>query len=125
MTKPGAVGTYEVVVEDRHTAHALGNDGVRVLATPMLAHFCALAARRALTPGLSEGEVAVPQRSTLAHLKASPRGCRIEATARVTSVDGSEIGLAVEARDGGETAMTGTLTWTIGDRAALLAAGGR
>ena len=56
MTKPGAVGTYEVVVEDRHTAHALGNDGVRVLATPMLAHFCALAARRALTPGLSEGQ---------------------------------------------------------------------
>ncbi len=125
MTKPGAVGTYEVVVEDRHTAHALGNDGVRVLATPMLAHFCALAARRALTPGLSEGEVAVPLRSTLAHLKASPRGSRIEATARVTSVDGSEIGLAVEARDGGETAMTGTLTWTIGDRAALPAVAGR
>ena len=117
MTKPGAVGTYEVVVEDRHTAHALGNDGVRVLATPMLAHFCALAARRALTPGLSEGEVAVPLRSTLAHLKASPRGSRIEATARVTSVDGSEIGLAVEARDDGEAAMIGTLTWTIGDRA--------
>ena len=85
MTKPGAVGTYEVVVEDRHTAHALGNDGVRVLATPMLAHFCALAAQRAVAPGLPEGQVAVPLRSTLAHLKASPRGSRIEATARVTS----------------------------------------
>lgn len=125
MTKPGAVGTYEVVVEDRHTAHALGNDGVRVLATPMLAHFCALAARRAVAPGLSEGQIAVPLRSTLAHLKASPRGSRIEATARVTGVDGSEIGLAVEARDGGGTVMAGTVVWSAEDRAALLAAAGR
>ncbi len=121
MPRPGAVGTYEVVVEDRHTAHALGNDGVRVLATPMLAHFCALAAQRAVAPGLSPGEVAVPLRSTLAHLKASPPGARIEATARVTEVDGREIALAVEARDGGSTVMAGTQSWTVEDRAGFLA----
>ena len=125
MTQPGTVGTYEVVVEDRHTAHALGNDGVRVLATPMLAHFCALAAQNALTPALGDGEVAVPLRSTLAHLKASPPGARIEVTARVTGVEGREIGLAVEARDGGQETMTGTLVWTIENRAAYLAAAGR
>ncbi len=124
MTKPGAVGIYEVVVEDRHTAHALGNEGVRVVATPMLAHFCALAARRAVAPALSEGEVAVPLRSTLVHLKAAAPGCRIEAAARVTEVDGREIGLAVEARGGGETLMSGTVVWTARDRAALLAAAG-
>ena len=125
MPKPGAVGTYEVVVEHGHTAHALGNDGVLVLATPMVAHFCALAAQNALTPGLGDGTVAVHRRSAVAHLKAAPPGVRIEATARITSVEGGRIGLAVEARDAGGTVMTGTQTWTIENRAAVLAAAGR
>lgn len=125
MPKPGAVGIYEVVVEHGHTAHALGNDGVLVLATPMVAHFCALAAQNAIVPGLGEGEVAAPVRSTLVHLKAVPPGARIVATARVTEVDGRRVDLAVEARDGGETVMSGTLTWTVEDRALVLAAAGR
>ena len=122
MPEPGAVGRYAVVVEDRHTAHAAGNLGVRVLSTPTLAHFCALAARNAIVPGLGGGEVAAPRRSTPAHLKASPPGARIEATARVTSVSGRKVTLDVEARDGGGTAMNGTLVWAIEDRDALLAA---
>ena len=121
MPRPDAVGIYEVVVEHRHTAHALGNDGVLVLATPMVAHFCSLAARRALAPGLGDGEVALPVRSTLAHLRASPPGARIVATARVTEVNGPSVDLAVEACDGGETVMSGTLTWAVQDRAALRA----
>lgn len=124
MIEPGAEGAYEVVVEERHTAHALGNDGVRVVATPMLAHFCALAAQHALAPALSEGEVAVPLRATLAHLKAAAPGSRIVAAARVTEVDGQEIGLAVEARGGSGTLMAGTVVWTARDRASLLAAAG-
>ena len=125
MTKPGTVGTYEVVVEDRHTAHALGNKGVRVLATPMLAHFCALAARNAVTPGLGDGEVAVHLRSTVAHLKAAPPGARLVATARVTEVEGGRIGLAVDAWVAGGTVMAGTQTWTTGNRAAVFAAAER
>ena len=124
MIEPGAEGIYEVVVGECHTAHALGNDGVRVVATPMLAHFCALAAQHAVARGLSEGEVAVPLRATLAHLKAAAPGSRIVAAARVTEVDGQEIGLAVEARGGGETLMAGTVVWAARDRASLLAAAG-
>ena len=122
MPALGAVGSYAVVVEERHTAHAAGNPGVRVLSTPTLAHFCALAARNAIVPDLADGEVAAPRRSTLAHLKASPPGSRIEATALVTAVNGREITLDVEARDGGGTAMTGTLVWAVEDRDALPAA---
>lgn len=125
MPRPGAVGIYEVVVEHGHTAHALGNDGVLVLATPMVAHFCSLAAQRALAPGLGGGEVALPVRSTLVHLKASPPGARIVATARVREADGRRVELAVEACDGGETVMSGTLTWAVEDRAAVRAAAGR
>ena len=91
----------------------------------MVAHFCSLAAQRALAPGLGEGEVALPLRSTLAHLKASPPGARIVATARVTAVDGRRVDLAVEASDGGETVMSGTLTWTVEDRAGLRVSAGR
>ena len=87
----------------------------------MLAHFCALAARDAVLPGLGEGEVAVPLRATVSHLKASPPGARIEATARVTAMEGRRVSLAVEARDAGEPVMTGTQVWAIEDRAALLA----
>ena len=98
MLRPGSVGAFEVVVEDRHTAHAMGNVGVRVVSTPTLAHFCALAARNAVLPGLGEGEVAVPLRATVSHLKASPPGARIAATARVTAIEGRRVSLAVEAR---------------------------
>ena len=122
MPRPGVVGIHEVVVEHRHTAHALGNHGVLVLATPMVAHFCSLAAQRALAPDLGEREVALPVRSTLAHLKASPPGARIVAIARVTEVDGRRVDFAVEASDGEATVMTGTLSWTVEDRAVHLAA---
>ena len=122
MPASGAVGSYAVVVEERHTAHAAGNPGVRVLSTPTLAHFCALAARNAIAPGLAEGEVAAPRRATLAHLRASPPGARIEATAIATAVNGREVTLDVEASDGGGTAMTGTLVWAVEDRDALLGA---
>ncbi len=121
MPRPGAVGIHEVVVERDHTAHALGNDGVLVLATPMVAHFCSLAAQRALAPGLGEGKVALPVRSTLAHLKASPPGARIVATARVTEVNGTRVDLSVEACEDGETVISGTLTWAVEDRAVLRA----
>ena len=60
MPGPGDVGIYETVVEHCHTAHALGNDGVLVLATPMVAHFCALAAQRALAPALAKGRSPCP-----------------------------------------------------------------
>lgn len=121
---PGRVGSFEVVVEDGHTAHALGNIGVRVLATPMLTHFCALAARDAVAAGLGEAEVAVPLRSAVTHLKASPPGARIRATARVTAIESGRVSLAVEARDAGGTVMTGTQIWAVEDRAAHLAAAG-
>ena len=124
MPLPGDVGRHAVVVEERHTADAMGNPGVRVLSTPNLAHFCALAAQRAVSAGLGEDEIAVPLRTTLAHLKASPPGDRVEATARVETVEGKRVTLAVEAQAGGEALMTGTQIWTVEDRAAFLAGAG-
>ncbi len=121
MTRPGATGAWEAAVGEEHTAHALGNEGVHVLATPVATHFCALAARRALAGGLAEGEAAVPRRCIVAHLRASPRGARIRAFARVTAVEGREVTLAVEAQDGEGIIMSGTHVWTVGDCAALAA----
>ena len=124
MIERGLSGTFETAVEERHTAHALGNTGVHVLATPSLTHFCQRAAADTLRPHLQDGQMVLGLRNTVRHLKASPRGGVVRLTATVQAVDDDQITLSVEAVSGGITLMSGTHQCRIVDRAAFLAAAG-
>jgi predicted thioesterase len=84
----GATGAVTHVVGDADTALALGSGDVPVLGTPRLLAWCEAATVAATRPSLAPGETSVGTRVTLEHLRATPIGARLTATATVVHVDG-------------------------------------
>ena len=105
--RPGATGEAAVVVTPDLTAHAMGNLGVHVLATPqligLLEHACHNAIRAGLPPGAGTVGIMVEMR----HLAATPVGLRVRATARLLETDGRRFLFSVEAWDDREKVAEG------------------
>ena len=121
MRKPGLTGRYSITVAPRHTADAMGNPGVHVLATPWLVHFCQSAAVDAISGTLDAGEVSVPLRSTLAHHAAAPIGALVVAVAELVEADADRLVFSVQAAHGERIVMSGTHEREVVGRAAYLA----
>jgi fluoroacetyl-CoA thioesterase len=82
---PGATGHFTVTVEEKHLASAMGNTGVDVLATPMVAMMFEAAATDALRSVMRAGEISVGTWISVYHLKPTPPGMTV--TTRVTLVE--------------------------------------
>jgi fluoroacetyl-CoA thioesterase len=95
----GAEGTAEWTVGPEHLAEALGNPGVRVLATPMLLDVMEMAAHHALLPFLPSDWVTLGLSVQLEHLKPTPPGFRVRARAVITEVDRQRVAFSVEVYD--------------------------
>ena len=109
--KPIAVGTrhvYRIETGDRHTAEHYGNDGVAVVATPVLIGFLETAAHECIAASYEAGEGSVGTAVNVRHLAAALPGAVVLAEARVTAVDGRRVDFAVEARVGEKLLMAGT-----------------
>jgi fluoroacetyl-CoA thioesterase len=85
----GTRGTYRAEVREEHTAHAMGNTGVRVLATPMVAGLFEHAATDALRPAMREGEISVGTVINVRHLRPTPVGMMVTATVTLREVRGA------------------------------------
>lgn len=83
--KPGAAGQFTIIVKNEHLASAMGNTGVDVLATPMVAMMFEAAATDALKSIMRAGEISVGTWISVYHLKPTPPGMSI--TARVTLIE--------------------------------------
>ena len=83
--KPGATGQFTVLVNNEHLASAMGNTGVDVMATPMVAMMFEAAATDALKSIMRAGEISVGTWISVYHLKPTPPGMSI--TARVTLIE--------------------------------------
>jgi len=105
---PGLVGELEIVVQPSDTAHAMGNPGVHVLATPRLVALLEDAAIRAVQPHLPVGAGTVGTRIDVKHLAATPVGMRVRARAVLRQVDGRRFVYDVEAHDDLEKVAEGT-----------------
>jgi predicted thioesterase len=105
---PGLVGEVEIVVGEADTAHAAGNAGVHVLATPRLVGLLEAAAIRAVADRLPPGTFTVGTRLDVRHLAATPVGMRVRARATLREVDGRRLVFDVEARDAQEQVAAGT-----------------
>ena len=92
----GQTGSFETLVAETDTAHALGNPGVHVLATPRLAGFCE---RAALDSGGSGGEPARRLRIDIRHLAPTPVGDRVEIVAELVDILGERLVFEVDGRD--------------------------
>lgn len=106
--KPGASGTAELVVGDRHTAPSIGSGKVHVLATPVMINLIEAAALDAVEHLLAPGTQSLGTRLDVRHVAATPVGMRVSATAELTRVEGRTLHFRVEARDEVETIGDGT-----------------
>lgn len=109
--KPVTIGqshTHRVKTTHAHTADALGNRGVNVVATPVLIGFLEDAAMECLKSAYEDGEGSVGTFVNVCHLAPAPAGAVIEATAEVSAVKGRQVEFAVSARWGEVLLMEGS-----------------
>ena len=87
------------VVSAANTAATLGSGDMDVFATPAMVALMENAAMLAVKDHLPEGSATVGTQINTSHLKASPLGATITASAELTAVDGRRLTFAVKAWD--------------------------
>jgi fluoroacetyl-CoA thioesterase len=97
--KIGTAGELPFVVEPKHCIDFATDGMPAVLSTPQLIGLLERTARQALAPFLEPDERSVGIEIELRHLAATPLGQQVTCTARVISVDGTQVGFQIEARD--------------------------
>jgi fluoroacetyl-CoA thioesterase len=97
--KIGTAGELPFVVEPKHCIDFATDGMPAVLSTPQLIGLLERTARQALAPFLEPDELSVGIEIELRHLAATPLGQQVTCTARVISVDGTQVGFQIEARD--------------------------
>ena len=97
--KPGATAEVEMTVTPDHTADAMGNKGVMVLATPHLIGLLENTAITVLHPHLPTGAGSVGTMVEMRHLAATPVGMKVRAKATLLETDGNRFVFQVEAHD--------------------------
>ena len=95
----GTTANVSFIVGPEHTAAAFGNPGVDVLATPMLLDFIEIAAGKALASALPADWTTLGTGAWFRHLKPTPLGFTVTATATIIEVDRQRVRFHVEVRD--------------------------
>ncbi len=86
-------------VSSKHLAESFGNDGVPVLATPMLLDLMEIAADNAIRPVMPEDWISLGVSANLKHLKLTPEGFVIWAEAVVVAIDRQKIAFHIKVYD--------------------------
>lgn len=122
MLKTGLTHTASTRVRRGNTALAIGSGDLPVLATPAMVAMMENAAMTAVAPHLDAGTTTVGTKIDISHVKATPLGRAVSATATLATVDGRRLDFRVEARDdAGELLGEGTHTRVIVDRDRFMA----
>ena len=88
-----------VAVSQSNTAATLGSGDMDVFATPAMVALMENAAMLAVAAHLPEGSATVGTQMNTSHIKASPLGATITASAELTEVEGRKLTFAVKAWD--------------------------
>jgi fluoroacetyl-CoA thioesterase len=96
---PGATAEADLRVGPDRTAHAMGNTGVHVLATPHLIGLLESAAGAVIVPHLPPGGGSVGTMVEMRHLAPTPVGMTVRAKATLLETDGRRWLFSVEAWD--------------------------
>ena len=118
--KPGKKGTFTITVGKEHLASTMGNTGVDVLATPMVAMMFEAAATDALSPVMKETEISVGTWISVRHLKPTPPGISVTATVTLRELKGVRYLFDVEVHDEVEKVAEGNIERAIIDKARFL-----
>jgi len=114
--KPGATGQFTVSVSQEHLASSMGNTGVEVMATPMVAMMFEAAATDALKSVMKDGEISVGTWISVYHLKPTPPGMSITATVTLIECKGVKYLFDVEVHDEVEKVAEGKIERAIIDK---------
>jgi fluoroacetyl-CoA thioesterase len=118
---PDLTGTFELRVEEKHTAAAYGNAGMLVLATPIVVWMVEVAAYQAIQPYLDAGEGVAGTHIDLRHLAPTAIGRPVVAHARLTERRGRRSTFACRVLSGDTLIAEGTYEHAIIDQARILA----
>ena len=100
MIQEGLTHTSQLIVTEAVTAIEMGSGDLPVLATPSMMALMENAAMLAVAPHLPEGSTTVGGHISASHIKPTPVGETVTATATVTKVDGKKIEFDVKAHCG-------------------------
>ena len=108
--------TSQLTVTEAVTAIEMGSGDLPVLATPAMMALMENAAMLAVAPHLPEGSTTVGGHISVSHIKPTPVGETVTATATVIKVDGKKIEFDVKAHCGDILLGEGTHLRFIVDR---------
>jgi len=100
MIQEGLTHTSQLTVTEAVTATSMGSGDLPVLATPAMMALMENAAMLAVAPHLPKGSTTVGGHISASHIKPTPVGETVTATATVTKVDGKKIEFEVKAHWG-------------------------
>jgi predicted thioesterase len=95
----GLTYTSTLVAEMQHTALQMGSGDMHVLATPTLVALMENAAMNAVAAHLPEGSTTVGGMINTTHIKPSPLGETVQATAVLTEMEGRKLTFSIQAKD--------------------------
>ncbi len=88
-----------MIVERRHTALEVGSGDLEVFATPMMVALMEGEAMRVAKAECQEGQTTVGTLVNVQHLRATPLGGEVSATATLIAKEGRKLTFRVEAQD--------------------------
>lgn len=107
-------------VTEQKTAIKVGSGDMEVLATPVMAALMENAAMMAVRGALQEGQTTVGSMIQTTHIKPTPVGATIKATATLTAIEGRKLTFAIRAEDPSGVIGEGTHIRYIVDRQRFL-----
>jgi predicted thioesterase len=116
MLQEGLTHTSQLKVTEAVLAISMGSGDLPVLATPAMMALMENAAMLAVAPHLPEGSTTVGGHISASHIKPTPIGETVTATATVVKVDGKKIEFEVKAYCGDILLGEGTHLRFIVDR---------
>ena len=121
MLEQGLSATARTTVTAANTARTMGSGDLEVFATPALVALMEQAALQAVAPALPEGSTTVGAEMNCSHIKPSPLGAAITATAVLTAAEGRKLTFTVGASDRHGIIGEGTHVRFIVDRERFMA----
>ncbi len=108
MLQTGLTHTSTATVKEDNTAIALGSGDMPVFATPAMTALMENAAMLAVAAGLPDGSTTVGGHIESSHLRPSPVGAEVSATATLEKIDGRKLYFKVSASQGDTLIGEGT-----------------
>ena len=99
MIKEGLKYVSTVLVTAENCAKSVGSGDLEVFATPAMIALMENAAMNAVVAELPEGSTTVGSEINTTHIKPSPIGVEISATAELVAIEGRKLTFKVEAAD--------------------------